>query len=75
MQEISIVGISRGSEYSPNHVDNDAAIYNKVVEELRKLGCKVVSYTEKEFVRCNVEGEIIFDMARDAANIQGLKDL
>ena len=46
MQEISIVGISRGSEYSPNHVDNDAAIYNKVVEELRKLGCKVISYSK-----------------------------
>lgn len=75
MQEISIIGISRGSEYSPNHVDNDAAIYNKVVEELRKLGCKVDSYTEKEFVKCNVEGEIIFDMARDAATIQRLKDL
>ena len=75
MQLISIIGISRGSEYSPNHVDNDAAIYNKVVEELRKLGCKVDTFTEKDFVKNNVKGDIIFDMARDAATIQRLKEL
>ena len=41
MDEFSIIGISRGNEYSPNHVDNDAAIFNKVADELRLLGCKV----------------------------------
>lgn len=75
MEEISIIGISRGSEYSPNHVDNDAAIFNKVVDELRLLGCKVEQYTEKDFVRLGVEGSVIFDMARDAATIKRLKDL
>ena len=30
MNVISIIGVSRGNEYSPNHVDNDAAIFNKV---------------------------------------------
>ena len=75
MEEISIIGVSRGSEYSPNHVDNDAAIFHKVVEELRNLGCKVDTYTEKEFVKRGIEGEIIFDMARDVATIQYLKDL
>ena len=29
MDVISIIGVSRGNEYSPNHVDNDAAIFNK----------------------------------------------
>ena len=38
MDVISIIGVSRGNEYSPNHVDNDAAIFNKVTEELRRLG-------------------------------------
>lgn len=75
MEEISIIGVSRGSEYSPNHVDNDAAIFNKVAEELRKLGCKVDVYAEKEFVASGVEGEIIFDMARDTATIRRLKEL
>lgn len=73
MEKLSIVGISRGSEYSPNHVDNDAAIFNKVVEELCKLGCEVQTYTEKEYVERNIEGDILFDMARDAATIRRLK--
>ena len=41
MDVISIIGVSRGNEYSPNHVDNDAAIFYKVTEELRRLGCEV----------------------------------
>lgn len=45
---ISIIGVSRGNEYSPNHVDNDAAIFNKVVEELGQLGCEVEVYAEKD---------------------------
>ena len=52
MDEFSIIGISRGNEYSPNHVDNDAAIFNKVADELRLLGCKVELYAEKEFRVC-----------------------
>lgn len=75
MQEIKIIGISRGSEYSPNHVDNDAAIFYKVVEVLREWGCRVETYTEKEFVNRKIEGEIIFDMARDKAAIARLKEL
>lgn len=75
MQEIKIIGISRGSEYSPNHVDNDAAIFYKVVEVLREWGCRVETYTEKEFVNRKIEGEIIFDMARDKATIARLKEL
>lgn len=75
MQGINIIGISRGSEYSPNHVDNDAAIFRKVVDVLREWGCKVETYTEKEFVSQGIEGEIIFDMARDKTTIARLKEL
>ena len=65
MDVISIIGVSRGNEYSPNHVDNDAAIFYKVTEELRRLGCEVKVYAEKDFVEQGVKGDIIFDMARD----------
>lgn len=75
MDIFSIVGVSRGNEYSPNHVDNDAAIFNKVAEELRRLGCKVEIYAEKEFVAGNIKADIIFDMARDRATIARLKVL
>ena len=47
MNVISIIGVSRGNEYSPNHVDNDAAIFNKVVEELGQLGCEVEVYARR----------------------------
>ncbi len=75
MELISIVGVSRGSEFSPNHVDNDAAIFQKVADSLRKFGCKVDIYTEKEFVARNITAEVIFDMSRDKAALARLREL
>ena len=75
MDVFSIVGVSRGNEYSPNHVDNDAAIFNKVVEELRRMGCQVEAYAEQDFVARGIKADIIFDMARDVATIARLKSL
>ncbi len=75
MDVISIIGVSRGNEYSPNHVDNDAAIFNKVTEELRRLGCEVKVYAEKDFVEQGVKGDIIFDMVRDKVTIARLRSL
>ncbi len=70
-----IVGVSRGCEYSPNHVGNDAAIFNKVVERLQELGCQVDVYSEKEFVEKEIGGKVIFNMARDGATVVRLKQL
>ena len=75
MELLKVVGVSRGSEFSPNHVDNDAAIFNKVVEVLQRLGCEVQTYTEKEFIATEVEASVIFDMARDRATIEKLKEM
>lgn len=75
MKEWTIVGVSRGSEFSPNHVDNDAAIFNRVVEVLREQGCTVLTVTEREFVADRVEGDVVFNMARDGATLQRLKEL
>lgn len=47
---MNIIAISRGTRYSPSHVGNDAAIYNKVVEELRHMGHSVQTCTEEEFL-------------------------
>lgn len=74
-KEIRVIGVSRGNEYSPNHVGNDAAIFRIVAENLEKRGCKVALYPEKEFVERNVEGDVVFDMARDRATINRLKEL
>ncbi len=44
-----LVGVCRGNEYSPNCVDNDAAIMNAVKTNLEALGAEVRMLGEKEF--------------------------
>ncbi len=70
---LEIAGIRRGSQYSPNHVGNDAAIFNLTVECLKRKGCLVNEYTEQEFLQSEIKEDIIFDMVRDKEAIQKLK--
>lgn len=44
-----LVGVCRGNEYSPNCVDNDAAIMHAVKSQLESLGASVELLGEKEF--------------------------
>ena len=74
-ENLRIIGVSRGNEYSPNHVGNDAAIFQAVAVELEKKGCEVVIYPEKDFVAQGIEADFIFDMARDRATIKRLQEL
>lgn len=60
MDVISIIGVSRGNEYSPNHVDNDAAIFYKVTEELRRLGCEVKGLCGERFRGTGCQGRYYF---------------
>lgn len=70
---LKIAGIRRGSQYSPNHVGNDAAIFNLTVEHLKRKGCLVKEYTEQEFLKSDIKEGIIFDMVRDKDAIRKLK--
>ncbi len=74
-ENIRIVGVSRGNEYSPNHVGNDAAIFQAAARELEKKRCEVVIYPEKEFMAQEIKADFIFDMARDRATINRLKEM
>ena len=38
MKELYVIGISRGSRYSPHRTESDAAIFAKVTKELEKKG-------------------------------------
>lgn len=71
---MNVIAISRGTQYSPNHIDNDAAIYNKVVEELMGVGHTVQTYTEESF--CEVvfpeQPTVVVTMARDARTLAKL---
>jgi hypothetical protein len=73
--EIKIVGVRRGSQYSPNHIGNDAAIFDLTSEYLKEKGCQVMEYSEEEFLRVDVNADLVFNMARDTRTIKKLQQL
>lgn len=69
MADIKIAGIMRAGAYSPNHIGNDAAIFNAVAEQLRKRGCEVNIYNEEQFIAGEVNERIILNMCREQKSI------
>lgn len=65
----------RAGAYSPNHIGNDAAIFNATVEQLRKRGCEVNLYSEEEFRNRPVAEDIIVNMCRERGSIAKLQEL
>ena len=70
MSDIVIAGIMRAGAYSPNHIGNDAAIFNATAEQLRKRGCEVNVYSEEQFIAGKVSERIILNMCREQRSIQ-----
>ena len=76
MAEIKIAGIMRAGAFSPNHIGNDAAIFNLTAEQLRKRGCEVRVLSEEQFIAAGgVEEDIIMDMCREQRSIALLQKL
>ncbi len=75
MAEIKIAGIMRAGVFSPNHIGNDAAIFNVVAEQLRKRGCEVKVYSEDQFAAGSVSERIILNMCRERRSIELLQQL
>lgn len=73
MSDIVIAGIMRAGAYSPNHIGNDAAIFNATAERLRKRGCEVNVYSEEQFIAGKVSERIILNMCREQRSIQLLQ--
>ncbi|MDH8701763.1 hypothetical protein M2138_001112 [Dysgonomonadaceae bacterium PH5-43] len=73
--KIKIIGVRRGNQYSPNHIGNDAAIFNLTVEHLLKKGCEITEYTEEEFQAADIDADLIFNMVRDTKSINKLQQL
>ena len=63
----------RAGAYSPNHIGNDAAIFNIAAEELRKRGCEVNTYTEEQFIAGAATEDIIVNMCRERRSIELLQ--
>ena len=75
MAEIKIAGIMRAGAYSPNHIGNDAAIFNLTTEQLRMRGCEVKVYSEEQFIAGEVKEVIIVDMCREHRSMVLLQQL
>lgn len=72
MADIRIAGVMRAGAYSPNHIGNDAAIFNATADQLRKRGCDVRVYSEEQFQTSDIEEEIIVNMCREQNSISKL---
>lgn len=77
MADIKIAGIMRAGAYSPNHIGNDAAIFNAVADQLRKRGCEVNIYTEEQFnaLGHDLPERYILDMCRERSSIKLLQQM
>lgn len=69
MAVTKIAGIMRAGAFSPNHIGNDAAIFNLVAEQLRKRGCEVNVYSEEQFIGGAVDEHVILNMCREPRSI------
>lgn len=75
MADINIAGIMRAGAFSPNHIGNDAAIFNLVADQLRKRGCSVTTYSEEQLIAGQVKERIIVNMCREQRSIMKLQEL
>ncbi|MCM1400555.1 MAG: hypothetical protein NC189_00925 [Bacteroides sp.] len=75
MADINIAGIMRAGVFSPNHIGNDAAIFNLVADQLRKRGCTVTTYSEEQLIAGQVKERIIVDMCREHRSLTALQAL
>lgn len=75
MAEITIASIMRAGAYSPNHIGNDAAIFNATAEHLRRQGCIVNIYSEEQLIAGEVKEPIIVNMCREQQSIALLQQM
>lgn len=75
-EQLNILGVKRGSRFSPNHVVNDDTIFSLVAKELASLNCNVTLFSEDEFLQMeHIEQPFVFTMAREKDVVAKLKKL
>lgn len=75
MSDIRIAGVMRAGVFSPNHIGNDAAIFNLVAEQLRKRGCTLDVYSEEQFDKAEIKERFILNMCRRKRSIERLQQM
>ncbi|MFZ4454779.1 MAG: NTP transferase domain-containing protein [Bacteroidales bacterium] len=71
----TIAAIRRSPEFSPNSVENDAAIFEAVVAKLRNLGYVVNEYEENRFIHKYEDEKVVLHMARRWKTLAKLMNL
>ena len=61
---LKFAGVSRKTEFSPNHVVNDLLIINQTADVLKSLGAEVTMYDEGLLTPDSVKEKLIFSMAQ-----------
>jgi glutathione synthase/RimK-type ligase-like ATP-grasp enzyme len=62
--DVRLAGISRKTEFSPNHVLNDFLIIKRTSEELENLGARVTIYEESILTEDLVKEPFVFSMVQ-----------
>lgn len=75
MTRKTIAGIYRRDKFSPNHVGNDAAIFNLTAEHLEEMGFKVNKYAETDLIQGSVNEAYVFNMVREWQSIRLLQKM
>lgn len=71
-----ILGVTRKSQFSPNHIGNDAAIFNEVCEALAIQGAELEICNEDEFLqKKQIPQDYILTMGRTKTLVKRLQQL
>jgi glutathione synthase/RimK-type ligase-like ATP-grasp enzyme len=62
--KLTLAGIRRKTEFSPNHVVNDLFIINQTAEALKKLGAEIAMYDEGVITPETLKENLIFSMVQ-----------
>ena len=70
-----IAGVTRDKVYSPNHVENDAAIFDSVARDLIAMGHEVKVYDEQALLSGDVSEKYVFNMVRSPQAMRKLQEM
>lgn len=70
-----IAGVKRETVYSPNHVENDAAIFDCVARFLMAMGHEVKVYDEQALLSGDVSEKYVFNMVRNPQAMRKLQEM
>lgn len=78
---MQVIGIKRAVKHSPNHINNDATIFQMVADLLKENGAVLTTYHEHEFLKAEhatdafKDTRLIFSMSRNPEVLSRLKSI